>query len=197
MLPIQKRCTLPPHEEANLPSWSPLPWPSPLPSLLPSPTPTPLLLPSLLPLQLPITVAAAVNHYYSCRGPSPPPSLLHHLQPLLSLLPLPLDISISVIVGHCSCHRRRPSPSPCRWPFPRVVALARQELYSANRSKECLPKFYFVGTVGGVLIKTGSLTRCRAAMANTSVGQQAASSERLVRELTGSWGAAGSAGWRQ
>jgi hypothetical protein len=59
-----------------------------------------------------------------------------------------------------------------------------------------LTLFYFVGTVGGVLIEAGSLTRCRAAMANTSVEQQAASSERLVRELAGSWGAAGSEGWR-
>jgi hypothetical protein len=57
-----------------------------------------------------------------------------------------------------------------------------------NQSKQrMLTLFYFVGKVGGVLIKAGSLTRCRAVMANTSVGQQAASSERLVRELAGSW----------
>ncbi len=59
-----------------------------------------------------------------------------------------------------------------------------------------LTLFYFVGTVGGVLNKAGSLTRCRAAMINTSVGQQAASSEQLVRELAGGWGAAGSEGGR-
>ncbi len=59
-----------------------------------------------------------------------------------------------------------------------------------------LTLFYFFGTMGGVLIKAGSLTRCQVAMANTSVGQQAASSERLVRELAGGWGAAGSEGWR-
>ncbi len=51
-----------------------------------------------------------------------------------------------------------------------------------------LTLFYFVGTVGGVLIEAGSLTRCRAAMANTSVGRQAAGSEQLVRELAGGWG---------
>jgi hypothetical protein len=54
-----------------------------------------------------------------------------------------------------------------------------------------LTLFYFVWTVGGTLIKAGWLTRCQAAMANTSVGQQAASSERLVREVGGSRGAAG------
>ncbi len=50
--------------------------------------------------------------------------------------------------------------------------------------------FYFVWTVGGALIKAGLLTRCQVAMANTSVGQQAASSEWLVREMAGSRGAA-------
>ncbi len=54
-----------------------------------------------------------------------------------------------------------------------------------------LTLFYFVRTVGGALIEARSLTRCRAAMANTSVGRQAASSERLVREVAGSRGAAG------
>ncbi len=51
--------------------------------------------------------------------------------------------------------------------------------------------FYFVRTVGGALIKAEGLTRCQVAMANTSVGQRAASSERLVREVAGSRGAAG------
>ncbi len=151
MSPIQKCCTSPPHEEATLPSWSPLPWPSSLPSLSPSPTRTLLPPPSLSPLpspspsQLPIAVAAAVGHCCSCREPSPPPSLSRCCQPLLLPLPLPSDIAISVIVGHRSCHRRWPSPLPCHWPFPRVVALARQELYSTNRSKECLPYFILLG----------------------------------------------------
>jgi hypothetical protein len=34
-------------------------------------------------------------------------------------------------------------------------------------------------------------------MANTSIGQRAASSERIRRELVGGWGAAGSKGWRR
>jgi hypothetical protein len=136
-----KHCTLPPHEEATLPSWLPLPWPSPLPSPLPSPTPTPLPSPSPLPLQLPIAVAAAVGHCYGCREPLPLPSLSRRRQPSLSSLPLQLDIALSVIVGHRSCHCRQLSPLPCHRLFPRVVALARQELYSTNRSKECLPYF--------------------------------------------------------
>ena len=61
-----------------------------------------------------------------------------------------------------------------------------------DQSKQrMLTLFYSVGTVGGVLIEAGSLTRCQAAMANTSVGQQAASSEQVVREVAGSRGAAG------
>ncbi len=147
MSPVQKRCTLPPHEEATLPSWLPLLWPSPLPLPLPFPTPTLSLLPlpSLSPLQSAISVAAAVGHYCGCHEPLPPPSLSRCHQPSLSPLPLPLDIADSIIVGHCSCHRCQPSLLPCRWPFPSVVALARQELYSTNRSKECLPYFILFG----------------------------------------------------
>ncbi len=138
-------CTLPPHEEATLPSWLPLLWPSPLPLLLPSPTLTPSPSPSPLPSQLPITVIAAVNHCCGCCEPLPPPSLSRCRQPLLLPLPLPSDIAVSVIVGHRSCHLHCPSPLPCRWPFPRVVALAPQELYSTNRSKEYLPYFILLG----------------------------------------------------
>jgi hypothetical protein len=145
VLPIQKRCTLPPHEEATLPSWLPLLWSSPLPSLFPSPTPTLSPSPSPSPLQLPIPVAADVNHCCGCHEPLPPPSLSRCRQPSLSPLPLLLDIAISVIIGHPSCHPHWPSPLPCRWPFPRVVALARQELYSTNQSKECLPYFILSG----------------------------------------------------
>ncbi len=149
MLPVQKRCTLRPHEEATLPSWLSSPWPSHLPSPLPSPTltplPLPLLSPSPLSLQSPITVAAAVGDCCRHHEPLPPLSRLHCHQPLLLPLPLPLDIAVSVIVGHCSCHCRQPSPLPCHWPFPRVVALARQELYLTNQSKECLPYFILLG----------------------------------------------------
>ncbi len=60
-----------------------------------------------------------------------------------------------------------------------------------NQMKQrMLTLFYFVWTVGGALIKAGCLTKCQAAMANTGVGRQAASSERLVREVAGSRGAA-------
>jgi hypothetical protein len=49
-----------------------------------------------------------------------------------------------------------------------------------------LTLFNFIRTVGGALIKAGCLTRCRAAIANTSVGWQVASSKRLVGEVAGS-----------
>ncbi len=123
--PVQKHCTLPPHEVATLPSWSPLLWPSPLPSLSPSPTPAPLPLPSPLPLQSPIAITAAVGQCCGLREPLLPPSLLHCHQPLLLSSPLLSDIAVSIIVGNCSCHCRQPSRSPCPWPFLRVVALAR------------------------------------------------------------------------
>ncbi len=143
--PIQKRCTSLPHEEATIPSWSPLPWLSHLPSPSPSPTPTLSPSPSPLPSQLPIAIATAVGHRCGCREPLLLPSLSCCCQPLLLPSPLPSDIAIFVTVGYCSCHHCRPSPLPCRWPFPRVVALVRQELYLTNQSKECLPYFILLG----------------------------------------------------
>ncbi len=92
-----------------------------------------------LPMPLPSAIAVAVTIDHCCR----------HL--------------CCIAVSHCccrcpcTCHRPLSSPSPsaiavaisigyhhcrCRWPFPRVVALVRQELYSNNSSKEFL--LYFI-----------------------------------------------------
>ncbi len=91
-----------------------------------------------LPLLSNIAIAVAINH---CR---------RHL----------CRVAVSHCRCHCSCHRPLPSPSPsaiavaisvghhhccCRRPFPRVVVLAWQELYSNNLSKECLPYFILFG----------------------------------------------------
>ncbi len=85
--------------------------------------------PLLLPLPWAIA-AVAVNH---CRG---------HL----------CCVAVSHRYCRCPCRRILPSPSchrpsllPCRWPFPRIVALAWQKLYSTNQSKECLPYFILLG----------------------------------------------------
>jgi hypothetical protein len=111
---------------------------------LPTPLPSPLL--SLLPLQLPIAIATAIGHCLWGRHQQlPPPSLPRCRQPLLFPPPLPLAIAVSVTVDHRSCHRCRPSPLPCHWPFLRCVALAWQELYLTNQSKECLPCFILFG----------------------------------------------------
>jgi hypothetical protein len=120
--PIQKCCTLPPHEEATLPSWLPLPWPSPLPSLLPSLTLTPTLLPSPSPSQLPIAVAVAVVHCCGCREPLP--SHLCHLA-----------------VSHLCRHR------PCRWTLPSpslsaiavAIAISHHHCHDVGHFRELLP----------------------------------------------------------
>jgi hypothetical protein len=77
-----------------------------------------------LPLPWPSTIAIAVAVDHRCR----------HL----------CRIAVSHCCCRCPCCRTLPSPSPsaivvaiavghlCRWPFLRVVALARQELYSTN-----------------------------------------------------------------
>jgi hypothetical protein len=87
------------------------------------------------PLSSAITIAVAVDHCCRhlchvaishchcrrpCRWPLPSPSLS--------------AIAVAISVGH---HHRR-----CHQPFLRVVALARQELYSNKLSKECLPFFF-------------------------------------------------------
>ncbi len=147
--PVQKHCTLPPHEEAILPSWSPSPWPSPLPSPSPSPTPTPSPcrcgchhrhcrnrpLPSSLPWAIAVVAVNHCHRHLCCVAVS------HccRRRPCRRTLPSP---SLSAIAVAIAC---RPSLSPCRRPFPRVVALARQELYSTNQSKECLPHFILLG----------------------------------------------------
>jgi hypothetical protein len=93
-----------------------------------------------LPLPLPsaIAIAVAVSHcrHHLCHVAI---SHCHYRCPCCRPLPSPspMAIAVAISIGHHRCH--------CRWPFPRVVALARQELYSDNLSKECLPYFILFG----------------------------------------------------
>ncbi len=89
-----------------------------------------------------IVIAIALAHRHCCcRQPFPlrSPSLSRCRQPSLLLSPLLSAIAISVTVCHRSCHCHRPSPLLCRYQFPRVVALARQELYSTKAKNAYLP----------------------------------------------------------
>ncbi len=114
-------------------------------------------------------------------------------------LPSAIAVAIALAVGHCRLHHRRPSqlplPSAITVTMPSAISesccLGAARIVFDQSKQRMLTLFYFVGTVGGILIEAGSLTRCWAAMANTSVGRRAVSSERLVRELAGGWGAAG------
>ncbi len=94
--------------------------------------------PLLLPLSSAIAVTVAIAHchchlcpiagsHFCCRCPCccPLPS------------PSPLAIAVAISVGHHRCRPHRP--------LPRVVALAWQELYSNNLSKEGLPYFILFG----------------------------------------------------
>jgi hypothetical protein len=151
-----------------------------------------------------ITVTVAITHRRRCcRGPLL--QLLRTIAAAISVaLPSAIAVKVTLAVGHCRLCHCRPSQLPSLSAITIAMPLAISESYCLGLARilfdqlkqRMLSLFYFVGTVGGVLIEAGSLTRCRAAMAKTSVGRQVASSEQLVRELAGGWGAAGSEGWR-
>jgi hypothetical protein len=141
--PLPQCCTLPAHEEATLPlSLLPSPWRFPLQPSLTSLLPMPTSLPSPLPSPSPSLLPIAVSHCRcGCRRPLPLPSLSRCCQPRRCCctfhwpLPSPSSSAIAVIIsaGHHRCR------CCCCRPFLRVVALAQQELYLNNLSKECLP----------------------------------------------------------
>ncbi len=215
ILPLPQCCTLPAHEVATLPlSLLPLLWPlplqSPLLSLSPSPSPSPSLSPSPLPLPsplpslspllspllfllpLPIAVAVAIGRYCcGCHCPLPPPSLSRCHQPLPLPSPLPSAIAISITVGHCRCHLHQPSSLPSPLAIAKSCCLGAARILFKQLKQIMLTLFYFVQTVGSALIKARWLTRRWVAMANTNVGQRAASSKRLVGEVAGSRGQQG------
>jgi hypothetical protein len=156
-------------------------------------------------LTIVVTIAVAIAHCRCCyRGPLL--RLPWTIATTISVtLPSAIAVAVALAVGHCRlCHCRPsqlPSPLAITVAMPlaisKICCLGTARIVFDQSKQRTLNLFYFVGTVGGVLIKAGSLTRCQAAMAKTSVGRQAAISERLVRELAGGWEAAGSEGWRR
>ncbi len=130
-----------------------------------------------LPLRLPSTIAATI------------------FVALLSAI----AVAIALAVGHCClCHRRPsqlPLPSDITVAMPSVISesccLGAARIVFNQLKQRMLTSFYFVRTVGSALIEARWLTRCQAAMANTSVGWQAASSERPETHVAAPRGAHG------
>jgi hypothetical protein len=98
--------------------------------------------PSPLPSPSAIAIAVAIDHHRRCLC-RVAVSHRHCRHPCYWPLPSPSPSAIAVAISighhhcrHCCCPRQ---------PFPRVVALARQELHSNNLSKECLPYFILFG----------------------------------------------------
>ncbi len=109
---------------------------------------------------------------------------------------LELAIAVSITIGNCSHHHHWPSPLLLPLPIAESCYLGMARIVFEQFKQIMLTLSYFVWTVGGALIKARLLTRRWAAMANTSIGRQAASSKRLLGEVAaGSRGRA--AGWRQ
>ncbi len=153
-----------------------------------------------------IAIAVAIAHRrHCCRWPlllwSPSTIAAAISVALLSAI----TVAVALVVGHCRLPHRRPSQLPLQLAITVTMpsAIAKSCCLSAARivfdqlKQRMLTLFCFVRTVGGILIEAGSMPRWWAAMANTSIGRWAASSERLVCELAGGWGAAGSKGWRR
>ncbi len=155
-----------------------------------------------------VSIAVTVNvalAYCRCHCRRRWPLLLQSPFPITAAVSfaLPSAIAVAVVlpVGHCRLHHRWPSQLPSPLAITVIVAVAHcQELLPCvarivfkHFKQIMLTLFYFFWTVGGALIKARWLTRHWAAMANTSIGQQAASSERLMGEAAGSRGAVG---WR-
>ncbi len=147
-----------------------------------------------------VTIAVAVAHCHH-RRPLPLRSPSTITTAVFVVLPsaIAIAVAIALAIGHCHLHHRWPLQLPSPLAITVTVAIGHFREFLPWHGKNCiqpieaimLTLFYFVWTVGGTLIKAGWLTRCQAAITNTSVGQQAASSERLVREVAGSRGAAG------
>ncbi len=118
-------------------------------------------------LRLPLTIAATLSVALPSAQPLPSPSPS----------PLLLAIAVSVTISHCSCHLHWPSLPLLPLAISESCCLGVSRIVFGQLKQIMLTLFYFVCTVGGALIKAGWLTRCWAAMANISVGWQAASIE--------------------
>jgi hypothetical protein len=147
-----------------------------------------------------VAVAVAITHRHCCCRWPLRLRLPSAIAATISVVMLSaIAVSVALSVGHCCLRHRRPLQLPLSSAITGAMPLAISEscYLGATRivfnqlKQRMLTLFYFVRTLGGILIEAGSLTRCQAAMANTSTGRQTASSERLVREVAGSRGAAG------
>ncbi len=139
--------------------------------------------PLLLSLPLAIAVPVAISHCryrLHCHRHRHCHRYCDCCRPLPSLLPS--AITVAATIGHCCWHPRWPSPLllPSLSPLPLPFEPFKQIKLSL---------FYLVWTVSGALIAVDDWpgVRWRWSLANTSVGWQAASNERLV----------GASGWRQ
>jgi hypothetical protein len=149
-------------------------------------------------ISIAVAVAVAITHRHCrCRRPLPLrlPSTIAAAMSVA--LPSAIAVAVALAIGHCRLRHRCPSQLPSQLAITVAMPLAISCCLGSARivfnqlKHRMLTSFYFVCTVGGALIKAGWLTRCQAAMANTSVGWRVTSSERLVREVAGSRGEAG------
>ena len=91
-----------------------------------------------------------------------------HRRGIFVTLPSAIAFAVALAVRHCRLRHRR----PLQLPSPLAITIAMPSAISEScclgtarivfdQSKQrMLTLFYFVGTVGGVFIEAGSLTRC-------------------------------------
>jgi hypothetical protein len=141
-----------------------------------------------------VAVTVAVAHCRRCCCRPLPLWLLSIITTTISVAFLlsAIAIAIALAVGCCHLCHCQPSQLPSLLAITVVIAAGHFQDLLPWRGNNCIwTIFCFSWTVGSTLIKAGWLTRGQAAMANTSIGRQVASSEQLVREVAGSRGTAG------
>ncbi len=138
-----------------------------------------------LPLQLPSTIATAVSVAL--------PSAIAVAIAVAVAIPSssPLAIAVAISLGH---HRHR-----CRRPFPKVVALVWQELYSTNWSKECLPYFILFGQWAVHWSKPDAWPGVKRQWPTPALGGERQALRQATSEGSGwqQWGSRGAAGWKR
>jgi hypothetical protein len=124
-----------------------------------------------------VAIAIAIAHCRCCcRRPLPLRSLSTIATAISIVLPSAITVTVALAINHCHLRHRWPSqlplPSAITVTMPLAIVesccLGPARIVFDQSKQRMLTLFYFVWTVGGVLIEAGLLTRCRLLWAASS-----------------------------